>query len=66
MDVTSATDGVVFVRSGAGGRTAFGSWLMAAQPTWSGVRDNTHAVFVRVSVSDTKLIVTAYGLDSDG
>ena len=32
MDVTTATDGVVFVRAGSGGRTAFGSWLSAAQP----------------------------------
>lgn len=66
MDVTTATDGVVFVRAGAGGRTAFGSWLSPMQPTWSAVRDNTHAVFLRVSVSDAKLIVTAYGLDAKG
>jgi hypothetical protein len=66
MDVTTATDGVVFVRAGAGGRTAFGSWLTAMQPLWSGVRDNTHAVFLRVAVSDTKLLVTAYGLDENG
>jgi hypothetical protein len=38
MDVTTATDGVVFVRAGAGGRTAFGSWL-AARSAWSAVRD---------------------------
>jgi len=63
LDVTSATDGVVFVRAGAGGRTAFGSWLSATPPTWSALRDNTHAVFLRVASSDTKLIVTAYGID---
>lgn len=65
MDVT-ASDGVVFVRAGAGGRTAFGSWLSAAAPSWSAFRDNTHAAFLRVSVSDAKLVVTAYGLDEKG
>jgi hypothetical protein len=66
MDVTSSSDGVVFVRAGAGGRTAFGTWLSATAPTWSAVRDNTHAVFLRVSTSDAKLVVTAYGLEANG
>jgi len=34
-DVMSATNGVVFVRSGAGGRTAFGKWISATPPGWS-------------------------------
>src|SRR5262249_9663461 len=63
MDVTTATDGVVFVRAGAGGRTAFGQWVAASPPGWSAMRDNTHAVFLRVTSSDAKLLVTAYGLD---
>jgi hypothetical protein len=65
-DLTTADNGIVFVRSGAGGRTAFGSWLSPTQPNWSAVRDNTHAVFLRVTVKPTKLMVTAYGLDDAG
>jgi hypothetical protein len=64
--VTTATDGVVFVRAGSGGRTVFTPWLRTAQPTWSAFRDNTHAIYVQVSVADNVLLVTAYGLDDNG
>jgi hypothetical protein len=66
LDVTSATDGVVFVRSGSGGRTVFGNWLTPTAPTWSALRDNTQAVYIRVSVSEPKLVITAYGIDATG
>jgi hypothetical protein len=64
--VTTATDGVVFVRSGSGGRTAFTPWMRPAQPVWSAFRDNTHATYVQVTVSDKQLMVTTYGLDDAG
>ena len=61
--VTTATDGVVFVRAGSGGRTAFAPWMRTMQPPWSVFRDNTKAAYVSVTVSDKMLLVTAYGVD---
>jgi hypothetical protein len=64
--VTTATDGVVFVRSGSGGRTVFTPWMRPAQPVWSAFRDNTHATYVQVTDSDNALQITTYGLDDTG
>jgi hypothetical protein len=64
--VTTSTDGVVFVRSGSGGHTDFKTWLRVAQPAWSSVRDNTHAIYLQLVISDKQLEVTAYGLDDTG
>ncbi len=64
--VTTATDGVVFVRAGSGGRTAFTPFMRPAPPAWSAFRDNTHATWVQVSVSDKQLQLTTYGLDETG
>jgi 3',5'-cyclic AMP phosphodiesterase CpdA len=64
--VTTATDGVLFVRAGSGGRTSFQPWLRTGQPTWSAVRDNEHAIYLQLLVSDKQLEVTAYGLDASG
>jgi hypothetical protein len=64
--VTTATDGVVFVRSGSGGHTAFKPWLRTSMPPWSLVRDNTHPVYLQLLISDKQLEVTAYGLDDNG
>jgi hypothetical protein len=65
-DQVTATDGIVFVRAGSGGRTVFGSWLSANLPAWSAVRDNSRAVFLRISDTDTSLVVSAIGLDVNG
>jgi hypothetical protein len=65
-EVTTSTDGVVFVRAGSGGRTAFGSWASATPPVWSAVRDNTRAVFLSLSASEKSLVLRAYGLDANG
>ena len=64
--VTTATDGVVFARSGSGGHTVFQPWLRTAQPSWSAVRDNTHPIYLQLLISDKQLEVTAYGLDEKG
>ena len=64
--VTTATDGVVFMRAGSGGRTAFGQWLSARAPTWSAFRDNTSAVFLSIVAGDRNLVITATGLDATG
>jgi hypothetical protein len=64
--VTTATDGVVFVRAGSGGRTAFAPWLRPTPPTWSAFRDNAHAAYVQVTVSDKLLLLQTYGLDENG
>ncbi|HTO07700.1 MAG TPA: metallophosphoesterase family protein [Myxococcota bacterium] len=66
QEVTTANDGVIFMRSGSGGHVAFKPWLRAAQPTWSAVRDNTHPVYLQLTLSDKQLEVTAYGLDEKG
>ena len=63
--VTSATDGVVFVRAGSGGRTAFDTWARG-EPNWSAFRDNTHAVYLQLSATDKQLSLLAYGLDVNG
>ena len=63
--VTTATDGVVFVRAGSGGRTAFDTWARPS-PVWSAFRDNTHAVYLQLSATDKQLSVYAYGLDDTG
>jgi len=63
--VTTATDGVVFVRAGSGGRTAFDSWARA-QPAWSAFRDNTHAVYLQLQASEKQLSLVAFGLDETG
>ena len=65
-EVATATDGIVFVRAGSGGRTDFGDWLSTAPPAWSAVRDNDRAVFLRMTVDDKALAVTAYGIDALG
>jgi hypothetical protein len=65
-EVTTATDGVVFVRAGSGGRTVFQPWLRSAQPVWSAFRDNAHAAWVQVTVSDKQLELIAYALDENG
>jgi len=65
-EVTTATDGVVFVRAGSGGRTAFTPWLRTAPPAWSAFRDNTHAAYVQVTVSPKQLLLTTYALDETG
>jgi hypothetical protein len=65
-EVTTSTDGVVFVRAGSGGRTAFGSWASATAPQWSAFRDNTHAVFLSMNAGEKSLTVRAYGLDLAG
>ena len=64
--VDTATNGVVFVRAGSGGRTAFMPWLRQAQPVWSDFRDNTHATYVQVIVSDKQLVLTTFGIDLTG
>jgi Purple acid Phosphatase, N-terminal domain len=64
--VNSATDGIVFVRAGSGGRTVFTPWLRAAPPAWSAVRDNTHAVYLAAVVTSRQLVLVAYGLDANG
>jgi hypothetical protein len=64
--VVTARDGIVFVRAGSGGRTAFGSWLSSALPSWSAVRNNTRAVFLDVTVDGTAIGVSAYALDARG
>lgn len=64
--VTTATDGVVFVRAGSGGRTAFGRWLSPSLPGWSAMRDNTRAVFLGIVAGDKNLVLTASGLDANG
>src|SRR5262249_14323618 len=61
--VTTATDGVIFERSGSGGHTAFKPWLRTGPPSWSAIRDNTHAIYLQLLISDKQLEVTAYGLD---
>ncbi|HXZ84848.1 MAG TPA: hypothetical protein VEI82_05105, partial [Myxococcota bacterium] len=63
--VTTATDGVVFVRAGSGGRTAFDTWVRGA-PAWSAFRDNTHAVYLQLSASQKQITLAAYGLDDSG
>ncbi len=65
-EVTTATDGIVFVRAGSGGRTAFAEWLSTAPPAWSAVRDNDRAVFLRMTVDEKTLAVTAFGIDALG
>ena len=62
----TATDGIVFVRAGSGGRTAFGSWLSATPPSWSAVRNNSRAAFLSVTVDRYAIGVAAYGLDARG
>ncbi|MFI5315046.1 MAG: purple acid phosphatase family protein [Myxococcota bacterium] len=64
--VTTATDGVVFVHAGSGGRTVFSPWLRPTPPPFTAVRDNTHAVYLQLAVSDSKLTVVAYGFDATG
>jgi len=64
--VTTARDGIVFVRAGSGGRTAFGSWLAAQPPAWSAFRDNTRAVFLHVTADGYALSISALALDASG
>jgi hypothetical protein len=64
--VSTARDGIVFVRAGSGGRTAFGSWLNATPPGWSAVRNNSRAVFLSVTVDGDYLGVVANALDASG
>ncbi len=63
--VSTATDGIVFVRAGSGGRTAFGSWV-PRKPDWTAFRENARAVFLGVTVDDNALRVVAYGVDARG
>jgi hypothetical protein len=63
--VTTSTDGVVFVRAGSGGRTAFGSWS-AIRPAWSAVRNNSRATYLGVTVDEQAMRVVAYGIDANG
>ena len=64
--VVTATDGIVFVRAGSGGRTAFGRWLSATRPSWSAVRNNTKPVYLSVTADGNAMGVIAYGLDASG
>ncbi len=64
--VTTATDGIVFVRAGSGGRTAFGRWLSATPPSWSAIRNNTRPVYLSVNVSGTGMGVLAYAVEASG
>jgi 3',5'-cyclic AMP phosphodiesterase CpdA len=64
--VTTATDGIVFVRAGSGGRTAFGSWLSSTRPSWSASRNNTRPVYLSLTADGTAMGVVAYGLDASG
>ena len=64
--VVTSRDGIVFVRAGSGGRTAFGTWLSETLPDWSAKRDNTRAVFLGVTANGESLGVVAYGLDENG
>jgi hypothetical protein len=64
--IVTADEGVVFVRAGSGGRTAFAPWLRTSIPTWSAFRDNTYATYVQVTVSDKELALVTYGLDPKG
>ncbi|MEX2205953.1 MAG: metallophosphoesterase family protein [Myxococcota bacterium] len=63
--ISTATDGIVFVRAGSGGRTAFGSWVLA-KPDWTAFRNNSRAVYVSVIVTEWTLRVASYGLDANG
>jgi hypothetical protein len=65
-DVVTETDGIVFVRAGSGGRTAFGKFVGANKPAWSAFRDNQHAVFLRLNAGANSLRVTAVALDEQG
>ncbi len=64
--IATATDGIVFVRAGSGGRTQFKPWLTEIPPAWSAVRDNTQPVYLVVTVDARALGVIAYGLDARG
>ena len=64
--VVTARDGIVFVRAGSGGRTAFGSWLSTTLPSWSAVRNNTRPAFLSVTVDGTAIRVITYALDASG
>ena len=64
--ITTATEGVVLVRAGSGGRTAFAPWVRTGMPNWSSFRDNTYATYVQVTVSDKTLQLVTYGLDPKG
>lgn len=63
--VTTATDGIVFVRAGSGGRTAFGSWV-PAKPDWTEFRNNSRATYLGVTVDEYAMRVVGYGLDAAG
>jgi hypothetical protein len=65
-EVVTDTDGIVFMRAGSGGRTAFGTWATAEKPAWSAFRDNTHAVFLNLNAGANSLRVSAIGLDAKG
>ena len=64
--VVTSRDGIVFVRAGSGGRSAFGTWLSETLPDWSARRDNSRAVYLGVVANGESLGVVAYGLDVNG
>jgi hypothetical protein len=63
--VTTATDGIVFVRTGSGGRTAFGTWV-EPKPDWTAFRNNSSATYLGVKVNERALRVVAYGVAPSG
>ncbi len=48
--------GVTYLRAGAGGRTAYGSWAAPTRPAWSAVRDNSKAQLVQLNFLNGRAI----------
>jgi hypothetical protein len=63
--VVTARDGIVFVRAGSGGRTAFGSWVLR-KPDWTAFRSNTRPTYISVTVDEYALRVLSYGVRPGG
>ncbi len=63
--VTTATDGIVFMRAGSGGRTAFGAWV-ERKADWTAFRNNSSATYIGVTVDEYALRVVTYGVAPSG
>jgi hypothetical protein len=60
--------GVVYLRAGSGGRSAFGTWASPTPPPTTAMRDNRHAALVQLTFfhgddDESGLRVTTLGID---